>query len=108
MEFIHRAIPHRVRRLFANKAKEGNGPEDSYRLRRMESHASMTATKRRRIYLNLTPESIENDLDAPNESLPYYPTNKITTSVKPSSSPRLLIAVVSSSGCCGVVFPLFN
>ncbi|KAG0042366.1 hypothetical protein BGZ83_000552 [Gryganskiella cystojenkinii] len=80
MEFIHRAIPHRVRRLFSNKAKEGNGPEDSYRLRRMESHASMTATKRRRIYLNLTPESIENDLDAPNESLPHYPTNRITTS----------------------------
>ncbi|KAG0200243.1 hypothetical protein BGX28_006650 [Mortierella sp. GBA30] len=80
MEFVHRAIPHRVRRLFSGKAKEGNGPEDSYRLRRMESHASVTATKRRRIFLNLTPESIEHDLDAPNDTLPHYPTNKVTTS----------------------------
>ncbi|KAI7828220.1 hypothetical protein BC939DRAFT_474939 [Gamsiella multidivaricata] len=79
MEFVHRAIPHRVRRLFS-KPKEGNGPEDSYRLRRMESHASMSPTKRRRIYLNLTPESIESDLDAPNEALPHYPANKVTTS----------------------------
>ncbi|KAF8929442.1 hypothetical protein BGZ47_001056 [Haplosporangium gracile] len=81
MDFLYRAIPHRIRRLVSNKAKEGNGPEDSYRLRRMESHASMSVTKRRRIFLNLTPESIENDLDAPNESLPHYPTNKVTTSV---------------------------
>ncbi|KAF9187758.1 hypothetical protein BGZ50_001764 [Haplosporangium sp. Z 11] len=80
MEFVHRAIPHRVRRIFGNKAKEGDGPEDSYRLRRMESHASIAATKRRRIFLNLTPQSIENDLDAPNETLPHYPTNKVTTS----------------------------
>ncbi|KAF9926621.1 hypothetical protein BGZ65_007207 [Modicella reniformis] len=80
MEFVHRAIPHPIRRLLSNRAKEGNGTEDSYRLRRMESHASITATKRRRIYLNLTPESIESDLDAPNDSLPYYPTNKVTTS----------------------------
>ncbi|KAF9911547.1 hypothetical protein BX616_010561 [Lobosporangium transversale] len=80
MEFVYRAIPHRVRRLFSPKPKEGEGPEDSYRLRRMESHASMTATKRRRIFLNLTPESIENDLDAPHVSIPHYPTNKVTTS----------------------------
>ncbi|KAF9095500.1 hypothetical protein BGX29_009013 [Mortierella sp. GBA35] len=80
MDFLYRAVPHRIRRLVSNKAKEGDGPEDSYRLRRMESHASMTATKRRRIFLNLTPESIENDQDAPNESLPHYPTNKVTTS----------------------------
>ncbi|KAI1299680.1 hypothetical protein EDD11_006442 [Mortierella claussenii] len=80
MEFVHRAIPHHIRRLFSTKAKEGDGPEDSYRLRRMESHASMTATKRRRIFLNLTPESLESDLDAPHDSLPHYPPNKITTS----------------------------
>ncbi|KAK3809912.1 MAG: hypothetical protein JOS17DRAFT_764577 [Linnemannia elongata] len=80
MDFLYRAVPHRIRRLVSNKAKEGNGPEDSYRLRRMESHASMSVTKRRRIFLNLTPESIESDLDAPNESLPHYPTNKVTTS----------------------------
>ncbi|KAI8601931.1 hypothetical protein EDD21DRAFT_373196 [Dissophora ornata] len=80
MEFVHRAIPHRVRRLFSGKPAEGSGPEDSYRLQRMESHASMAATKRRRIFLNRTPESIESDLDAPNESLPSYPTNKVTTS----------------------------
>ncbi|KAK3813393.1 MAG: hypothetical protein J3Q66DRAFT_348220 [Benniella sp.] len=78
MEFVHRAIPHPLRRLFS-KAKEGSGPEDSYRLKRMESHASITAAKRRRIYLNLTPDAVENDLDAPND-LPYYPTNKVTTS----------------------------
>ncbi|KAG9070492.1 hypothetical protein KI688_008028 [Linnemannia hyalina] len=80
MDFLYRAVPHRIRRLVSNKAKEGNGPEDSYRLRRMESHASMSVTKRRRIFLNLTPESIESDLDAPNVSLPHYPTNKVTTS----------------------------
>jgi hypothetical protein len=79
MEFVYRAIPHPVRRLF-NKNKEGSGLEDSYRLRRMESHASISATKRRRIYLNLTPESVETDFDAPSEP-PYYPTNKVTTSV---------------------------
>ncbi|KAG0239908.1 hypothetical protein B0O80DRAFT_491333 [Mortierella sp. GBAus27b] len=78
MEFVYRAIPHPVRRLF-NKNKEGSGLEDSYRLRRMESHASISATKRRRIYLNLTPESVETDFDAPSEP-PSYPTNKVTTS----------------------------
>jgi len=100
MEFVHRAIPHRVRRLFAGKAKEGSGPEDSYRLRRMESHASMTATKRRRIFLNLTPESIENDLDAPNDSLPHYPTNKVTTSVSATIAlwPPCFCAVVFAFG----------
>ncbi|KAF9393060.1 hypothetical protein CPB97_004085 [Podila verticillata] len=80
MEFLYRAVPHRIRRLVSPSKNRGDGPEDSYRLRRMESHASMTATKRRRIFLNRTPESIENDLDAPNESLPHYPTNKVTTS----------------------------
>ncbi|KAG0035217.1 hypothetical protein BGZ81_011261 [Podila clonocystis] len=80
MEFLYRAVPHRIRRLVSPSKNTGDGPEDSYRLRRMESHASMTATKRRRIFLNMTPESIENDLDAPNESLPHYPTNKVTTS----------------------------
>ncbi|KAF8952701.1 hypothetical protein BGZ52_004473 [Haplosporangium bisporale] len=80
MEFLYRAVPHRIRRLVSPSKNRGDGPEDSYRLRRMESHASMTATKRRRIFLNMTPESIENDLDAPNESLPHYPTNKVTTS----------------------------
>ncbi|KAG0346670.1 hypothetical protein BG004_001114 [Podila humilis] len=80
MEFFYRAVPHRIRRLVAPSKNRGDGPEDSYRLRRMESHASMTATKRRRIFLNLTPEAIENDLDAPHESLPHYPANKVTTS----------------------------
>lgn len=91
MDFLYRAVPHRIRRLVSNKAKEGNGPEDSYRLRRMESHASMSVTKRRRIFLNLTPESIESDLDAPNESLPHYPTNKVTTSVNTiPARPRII------------------
>ncbi|KAF9105373.1 hypothetical protein BGX27_009657 [Mortierella sp. AM989] len=80
MEFIHRAIPTRVRRLFSGKTKEGSGPEDSYRLRRMESFASVSATKRRRIFLNLTPESIQNDLDAPEVVMPRYPPNQVTTS----------------------------
>ncbi|KAG0021960.1 hypothetical protein BGZ80_001337 [Entomortierella chlamydospora] len=80
MEFIHRAIPTRVRRLFSGKAKDGSGPEDSYRLRRMESYASVSATKRRRIFLNITPETIANDLDAPEVIVPRYPTNKVTTS----------------------------
>ncbi|KAF9411662.1 hypothetical protein BGZ94_001264 [Podila epigama] len=80
MEFLYRAVPHRIRRLVSPRKSRDEGPEDSYRLRRMESHASMTASKRRRIFLNMTPESIENDLDAPNETLPHYPTNKVTTS----------------------------
>ncbi|KAF9346200.1 hypothetical protein BGX26_002317 [Mortierella sp. AD094] len=80
MDFIHRAIPTRVRRLFSGKTKEGSGPEDSYRLRRMESYASMSSTKRRRIFLNITPETIANDLDAPEVVLPRYPTNQVTTS----------------------------
>ncbi|KAF8967406.1 hypothetical protein BGZ46_000170 [Entomortierella lignicola] len=80
MDFVHRAVPSRVRRLFSGKPKEGSGPEDSYRLRRMESYASMSATKRRRIFLNITPETIANDLDAPEVIVPRYPTNKVTTS----------------------------
>ncbi|KAF9431494.1 hypothetical protein BGZ76_000237 [Entomortierella beljakovae] len=80
MDFVHRAIPTRVRRLFSGKTKEGNGPEDSYRLRRMESFASVSASKRRRIFLNLTPESVENDLDAPEVVMPRYPSNQVTTS----------------------------
>ncbi|KAF9586746.1 hypothetical protein BGW38_002768 [Lunasporangiospora selenospora] len=84
MEFLHRAVPHRIRRLVSRaKGKEtGTGTEDSYRLRRMESHVSMAATKRRRIYLNLTPESVDHDNAASShDSLPHYPTNKIRTSI---------------------------
>ncbi|KAF9970035.1 hypothetical protein BGZ73_007362 [Actinomortierella ambigua] len=79
MQYLHRVVPHRVRRLFQGKRPEGEGFEESYRLRRMESHASMSAAKRRRIYVNLAPEAIDPELNAP-ASLPYYPTNRITTS----------------------------
>ncbi|KAG0233600.1 hypothetical protein BGW42_007349 [Actinomortierella wolfii] len=79
MQYIHRAIPHHVRRLFQPKRAEGEGFEESYRLRRMESHASMSMAKRRRIYVNLAPEAIDPDQDSP-AGLPHHPTNRITTS----------------------------
>ncbi|KAG0256950.1 hypothetical protein DFQ27_005390 [Actinomortierella ambigua] len=78
MQYLHRVIPHSVRRLFQGKRAEGEGFEESYRLRRMESHASMSAAKRRRIYVNLAPEAIDADVNT--ASLPHYPTNRITTS----------------------------